>query len=49
MLGAGIAFIAGLVALRWLSQWLEKGRWALFGVYCLAAAGVVAALHHAGY
>jgi undecaprenyl-diphosphatase len=49
VLGAAIAFIAGLLALKWLSQWLEKGRWALFGIYCLFAAGVVAALHHAGY
>ncbi len=35
------SFLAGLVALRWLSQWLETGRWQWFGVYCLVAAGVV--------
>jgi undecaprenyl-diphosphatase len=49
VLGAGVAFLAGLLALRWLSRWLEAGRWYLFGVYCLFAAGVVALLHRAGY
>jgi undecaprenyl-diphosphatase len=48
-LGAVLAFIAGLVALKWLSRWLETGRWYLFGVYCLVAAGVVMFLHQAGY
>ena len=47
--GAVVAFFAGLLALRWLSRWLEGGRWYLFGIYCLAAAAVVAGLHHAGY
>jgi undecaprenyl-diphosphatase len=47
--GAVLAFFAGLLALRWLSRWLEGGRWYLFGIYCLAAAAVVAGLHHAGY
>ena len=49
LLGAGFAFLAGLVALQWLSKWLEGGRWYLFGIYCLVAAAVVAALHHVGY
>ena len=49
LLGAVFSFLAGLLALKWLSSWLEKGQWYLFGVYCLIAAGVVAALHHAGY
>jgi undecaprenyl-diphosphatase len=47
--GAFVAFIAGLLALKWLSRWLETGRWYLFGIYCLVAAGGVALLHHAGY
>jgi undecaprenyl-diphosphatase len=47
--GAVIAFFAGLLALNWLSRWLEGGRWYLFGIYCLVAAGAVAALHAAGY
>ena len=49
MLGAVVAFLAGLVALRWLSRWLESGRWYLFGIYCLIAAAAVAALYYAGY
>jgi undecaprenyl-diphosphatase len=49
LVGAALAFLAGLVALKWLSQWLEHGRWYLFGVYCLVAAAVVGALYIAGY
>lgn len=49
LLGAVFAFLAGLVALKWLSQWLERGRWYLFGIYCLAAAVAVFALYRAGY
>jgi undecaprenyl-diphosphatase len=47
--GAGVAFLAGLLALKWLSRWLEGGRWYLFGIYCLIAAAAVTALHRAGY
>jgi undecaprenyl-diphosphatase len=49
LLGAVFAFLAGLLALRWLSSWLEEGRWYLFGIYCLVASVVVFGLHHAGY
>jgi undecaprenyl-diphosphatase len=49
LLGAALAFLAGLVALKWLSRWLESGRWYLFGVYCLIAALAVTLLHHNGY
>ncbi|MGF7180991.1 undecaprenyl-diphosphate phosphatase [Tunturiibacter psychrotolerans] len=49
LLGAVFAFLAGLVALRWLSSWLEEGRWYLFGIYCLVASVVVFGLYHAGY
>lgn len=49
VVGAVFAFLAGLVALRWLSAWLERGRWYLFGIYCLVAAVGVAYLHHLGY
>jgi undecaprenyl-diphosphatase len=49
ILGALVAFVAGLLALKWLSRWLETGRWYLFGVYCLIAAAAVALLHRAGY
>jgi undecaprenyl-diphosphatase len=38
-----LSFAAGLLALKWLSRWLEAGRWKYFGCYCLvAAAGVLA-------
>lgn len=49
VLGAVVAFLAGLLALRWLSRWLEAGRWYWFGVYCLVAAGAVMTLHRMGY
>ena len=45
VLGAFFAFLAGLAALKWLSSWLESGRWHWFGIYCLAASGVVFYLH----
>ena len=41
LVGMVFSFLAGLLALRWLSQWLETGRWQWFGVYCLVASGVV--------
>jgi undecaprenyl-diphosphatase len=49
LLGAVLAFLAGLVALKWLSRWLEGGRWYLFGVYCMIAAAAVFILHGRGY
>jgi undecaprenyl-diphosphatase len=48
LLGMVLAFLAGLLALRWLSRWLERGRWYLFGVYCLLAAAAVLALYGRG-
>jgi len=44
VLGMILSFGAGLLALRWLSSWLERGRWSYFGWYCLAAAAAVLAL-----
>jgi undecaprenyl-diphosphatase len=49
LLGMVFAFLAGLVALKWLSSWLEEGRWYLFGIYCLVASCVVFYLFHLGY
>lgn len=49
LIGAACAFVAGLLALKWLSSWLERGRWYLFGIYCLLAGVAVALLHGAGY
>jgi len=44
LVGMTFSFAAGLIALRWLSRWLEQGRWRYFGWYCLAAsAGVMGA------
>ena len=44
-LGMVFSFISGLLALRWLSRWLERGLWHVFGFYCLAASIGVFALH----
>ncbi len=49
LLGMVCAFLAGLLALKWLSRWLEGGRWHFFGIYCLLAAAVVFTLHCRGY
>jgi undecaprenyl-diphosphatase len=49
LFGAIFSFVAGLVALKWLSSWLESGRWYLFGVYCLVASAVVFYLHTRGF
>ena len=49
LLGMVCAFLAGLVALKWLSSWLENGRWYLFGIYCLVASATVFWLHARGY
>jgi len=49
LLGMACAFVAGLLALQWLSKWLESDRWYLFGIYCLVAAVAVGFLSHAGY
>ena len=48
LLGMVFSFLAGLLALKWLSNWLENGRWSLFGLYCLAASAVVFMLHQSG-
>jgi undecaprenyl-diphosphatase len=49
LLGMVCAFFAGLLALKWLSRWLEQGRWYLFGIYCLAASVVVMVLYLRGW
>ena len=49
LLGMVCAFAAGLLALRWLSRWLEEGHWCWFGIYCLAAAAAVEWLFRLGY
>lgn len=50
LIGMICSFLAGLIALKWVSRWLEGGRWYIFGLYCLAASAVVFFLHyHLGY
>ncbi|HZZ18855.1 MAG TPA: undecaprenyl-diphosphate phosphatase [Opitutaceae bacterium] len=49
MVGMVFSFGAGLLALQWLSGWLENGKWHYFGFYCFAAAAFVAYLAHIGY
>ncbi|SEG69565.1 undecaprenyl-diphosphatase [Bryocella elongata] len=49
VIGMVLAFFAGLAGLKWLSSWLESGKWYLFGIYCLLASCVVLFLHHQGY
>lgn len=39
--GMVFSFVAGLVALRWLSRWLENDRWQVFGYYCCVMAVVL--------
>ncbi len=45
LVGMVFSFLAGLLALKWLSGWLERGRWKFFGFYCLIAAAGVLAVH----
>ncbi|HEY1764448.1 MAG TPA: undecaprenyl-diphosphate phosphatase [Opitutaceae bacterium] len=47
--GMFLSFVAGLLALRWISGWLENGRWHYFGFYCLAAAALVFAFAARGF
>jgi undecaprenyl-diphosphatase len=49
LLGMVCSFASGLLALRWLTGWLDGGRWYLFGIYCFAAAAGVFALAGVGY
>jgi undecaprenyl-diphosphatase len=49
LIGMVFSFFAGLLALKWLSSWLESGRWYLFGYYCLCAAVIVFFLFSLGY
>lgn len=48
LIGMIASFGAGLLALKWLSRWLEKGRWSFFGYYCLTFSLVVAIIYKTG-
>ena len=43
LIGMALSFVAGVLALHWLSRWLGHGRWHYFGYYCLAAATMLIA------
>lgn len=45
LIGMGMSFLAGLVALKWLSRWLEQRHWHYFGYYCLFASGATLTLN----
>jgi undecaprenyl-diphosphatase len=45
LVGMIFSFAAGLLALKWLSRWLEAGRWKFFGFYCLFAAAGILLIH----
>ena len=49
LLGMVLSFISGFLALRWLSRWLEGGRWHFFGYYCLFASVIVFLLQISGF
>jgi len=49
LVGMLASFLAGLLALAWLSRWLETGRWQRFGYYCIAAAIVIFVLAENGF
>jgi undecaprenyl-diphosphatase len=49
LLGMVLSFASGLLALKWLSRWLEQGRWPLFGGYCLVFAAMVLTLAKIGF
>lgn len=48
LIGMVLSFGAGSVAIRWLSAWLEKGRWAIFGIYCVALSALLYVLAGTG-
>jgi undecaprenyl-diphosphatase len=48
LVGMAASFVAGYLALKWLSRWLEAGRWKYFGYYCLALSLIVFLLQMTG-
>jgi undecaprenyl-diphosphatase len=49
LLGMIFSFGAGLLALRWLSSWLESGKWKFFGFYCIFFSLIVFTLQGMGF
>ncbi len=48
LIGMVLSFASGVLALQWLSNWLERGRWYWFGIYCLGASVVIFLLYCSG-
>jgi undecaprenyl-diphosphatase len=48
-IGFVFSFITGLIALKWLSAWVDKGRWGYFSYYCFAVSILAFVLHFSGY
>lgn len=46
LVGMVFSFLAGLLALKWLTRWLEAGRWIYFGCYCVVAAVGIMIIHY---
>lgn len=44
LVGMALSLVAGLIALTWLSRWLERGRWHWYGIYCFFAAVILLAV-----
>jgi len=49
LMGMVFSFLGGMLALRWLSAWLEAGKWYLFGIYCLVASAIIFFLYLRGF
>jgi undecaprenyl-diphosphatase len=49
IVGMVLSFLVGLLALSWLSRWIERGAWYRFGIYCLFASAVVMGLYLRGF
>ena len=49
LIGMTLSFLSAWLALRWLSAWLEKGKWGYFGSYCLAASAFMFWMASQGY
>lgn len=43
--GAVVAFFTGVAALLWVREWLAKGRFAVFAIYCTLLGGGLIAYH----
>jgi undecaprenyl-diphosphatase len=49
LVGMVFSFLAGILALKFLSAVLENGRWKYFGYYCVVASAGMAAAAAAGF